>query len=167
MESSHWKTFNEYHQKASERAMGAGKRRWRAVVAVIVGISLFAALIVFAGVAVNKWEEEADPGVVACQGMADNLNSGDTKDDVSTPMTEASYIKAKKIWQHSKYAELRVVGVNVVTTIFQLDVASSKSTDDTDVGEVMRLLRTLRDQWVALQNVCAQHRVDIPALPME
>lgn len=161
MEKGKEKTYSEYYN----RALTAPRRRWRAVLAALVGLGLFATLILFAGVAVSRWEEEADSGVVACQAMADNLMSGDTRDDVNTPMTEAMLNKAKEPWKHSQYAELRVAGINVVTTIYELDIASSKSDADTDVMAIMSILRTLRDQWTALQIVCAQHKVHIPDLP--
>ena len=163
MEKGKEKIYTEYYT----RALNAPRRRWRAVLALAVGLVLFSALILFAGVAVTKWEEQNDSGVVACQAMADNVISGDTRDDVNTPMTEAMLNKAKGPWKHSQYAELRIAGINVVTTIYELDIASSKSDADTDVMAIMSILRTLRDQWTALQIVCAQHKVDIPDLPME
>jgi hypothetical protein len=109
--------------------------------------------------AVTAGTSSTDSGVSACQKMADNVgkNNGDNK-----PMTEGDYRIAKFPFENSKYADIKVAGVNMVDTIYNLE---KQSQGDEDLGGSMVTLTMVTTQWGLLQTACANHGVTVPSLP--
>jgi hypothetical protein len=131
--------------------------------ALVVGglILLAVALILASGPAVKRVKSETttDSGVSACKTMADNMAKKQTAS--SKKMTEASYKKIRAPFENSKYADIKVAGMNIVDTIYQADTQP----DPDNIGGAMILMGTLQGQWGQLQTACMNHGVTVPALP--
>jgi hypothetical protein len=125
------------------------------IIAILLGVVVVIAL--------RASQTSVDSGVSACKSMSSSVKSGDTSDDSNTPMTEASYKKARKVWEQSKFAELRTAGTTIVDDIYKLDQQSSG--DDATLGDAMTTLIVLRTDWASLQAACGKHGVVLPGLP--
>jgi hypothetical protein len=105
-------------------------------------------------------ENGADSGIKGCQGIAANAASpkasGSKK---TTPMTEEDYRKNRKIYEDSKYADLKAAGTSVIDTVYDMSQDTGQ-----DYSGSMADLYTLRDHWASLKRACANHGVTIPSL---
>lgn len=132
------------------------------LIGIIVLLIVALAGVFVVGTVASKSATKHDSGVMACQKMADSAKSGDTANDSNTPMTADQFAKAKEPWEKSGFADLRMAGVQVVTTIYAIDQASSTSEDDEDLADVMGQMVALQTRWAALQQACGAHGVQIP-----
>lgn len=125
-------------------------------------VSIFA-IVLTAGYVMEmvSHTNKSDSGVTACQGIADKAahptpKASSTKNN---PMTEDQYKKNLEPYENSKYADIKVAGINVINTVYDMsrDTGADYSTN-------MANLYTLRDHWAALQRACSNHGVTIPGI---
>lgn len=102
-----------------------------------------------------------DSGVSACEKMAENAGKKDVKGD-DGPWGEPEYRAARLPFESSKHADIKVAGGNMVDTIYNLE---KQSQNEDDLGGAIVTLSMIQTQWTALQTACANHGVDVPALP--
>lgn len=99
-----------------------------------------------------------DSGVAACKQIAVNMKSTvSTPDDKMTPAVRDS---KKSPFVHSRYADLKVAGSNVIDTVYRMD----NSADTNSLGGGLADLTLVVNAWSSLQVACANHGADIPAL---
>lgn len=127
--------------------LGYRRKYLRYASAFVLGV-MIAAAIVLAAFAAGANSPSKDSGVSACQTLADNT---------SKPAAEKKLVGLKD-FQESKIAELKVAGVDFVTT-----VKSNKESDG--LGGAVADLTKLHTQYAALQVACAKQGVNLPPLP--
>lgn len=121
------------------------KRNRRALLALIVSVLLLVATVFVSYVALTGNNPVSkDSGVTACQKLADNT---------SKPEAEKKPVGLED-FQKSKHTDLKVAGTDFVTTV------------KGDTGEnAIATLTKMHTQYSILQTACANHGVNLPALP--
>jgi hypothetical protein len=140
------------------------------IIAALVGLAL-GLTVIFGGISIMKSVSHdaktvaaaTDSGVQACSNMVKNANKPDSGS--SSAMTQADFDKAVKPFKESRYADIKTAGVNLVTTIYNMDKASQTDTDDSaDLSGAMGGLMQVTTYYAQLQTACSAHGVDIPPL---
>lgn len=130
----------------------------RNFIAALAGLILAGILLVPLSI---KWAQSAvgDSGVTACKTISKNMAKKTSSD--SKPMTETDYKRIRQPFEDSRYADIKISGMNIVDTIYQADTQP----DPKNIGGAIILMGTLQGQWGQLQMACSNHGVDVPALP--
>ena len=157
--------FHDFDQlKDSRRATRRRKIKRNLTVGLLLAL-LFVGLFWGAIFLLNALDDSKfsnkDSGISACEKMAENVGQPTKKDD-GKPMTNDELQVAIMPFEASKYADIKVAGTNLVTTIYNVENAPQ---DDESLGGAMALLSTLQTQWGQLQTACVNHGVTLPPLP--
>lgn len=102
---------------------------------------------------------KADPGVVACQDMADRQASGKKS---SGNMTEEAYHQARAPFENSTHSDIKTAGLNFVDSVWESQKALN--TDDTDIATSFGILTKIEARYASLQIACGNHGVTLKSL---
>jgi hypothetical protein len=130
-----------------------------AIILAVIAAILFPALY-FSGALANT-PIAKDSGVSACEKMAENAGKKNVKGG-GGKWGEPEYRAARMPFESSEHADIKVAGGNMVDTIYNLE---KQGDNEDDLGGALVTLSTIQTQWAALQTACANHGVDVPALP--
>lgn len=153
--------MSNFRVVTSQTEYDAKHRSNRAIgFSITIAAAVFIMLSISIAVARHFDSAKADPGVQACQKLADNINH--PKDSSKGSWTEDDYHKNRKPFEDTKYDDLKAAGTTIVDTIYGM----SKHDDSNDTfNDSLNTISTIHTQWSALQLACAKAGVDVPALP--
>lgn len=95
-----------------------------------------------------------DSGVATCQQISDNMHKGGAG--------STNYAALRKAFNGSQYVDIKTAGNNLVNAV---QLADERDRSQDTLGGALVLLSTLRSDWTSLQTACANHGVDVPAMP--
>lgn len=127
---------------------------------IVVFLLIATGLVVFGapGSTGSPAAAKTDPGIVACQQMAERQ----TKGTQSGTMTEAGYVKALEPYEASAHADLKTAGVNFVTAAWESQKALES--DETPLATSFGILSKIHTTYAMLQTACANHGVTLKPL---
>jgi hypothetical protein len=97
-----------------------------------------------------------DPGIAACQALADGTKP--TGQDKS--LTAEEYKTMRRVFSGSWYPEIKKPGLEMVDLIWQFQGSDNKN----DLGKALLLVGPMTQAYSSLAGGCAEHDIVIPAL---
>jgi hypothetical protein len=150
----------ELWQQSAPPPAPAKKARWPWLV-------LAAAVLVLGGGVYTAYDKNLifkDSGIKACEGLRDGSKTVAGTDKASNQkMTEAQYRQARKVFEDSRYDDIRDHGTKLMDVVWQMSQTLDGKEED-QMGALI-YLQPLTQQMTGLQSACADQGIIINLKP--
>lgn len=123
---------------------------------VVLGLSVLLFITVSGGIAYNRGLIFKDSGIKACEALRDGKSTFKGDPQKQTPMTEAQYRALRKVFEDSRYDDIRDHGTKLMDVVWQV---SQLTKDDSSSMSLLAYLGPLTTQATGLQSACADQGI--------